>query len=70
MNAEIGTRTFQHAKLRQVMAQAKARQIVDKQYFEQRAQENMAARFDSEECEANAPRFFPHQFDHMNGTVK
>lgn len=62
-------RTLKHAKIAQLIGQANARAVVDQQYFQQRSRERLAASFDVEECEANAPRF-PHAYEHMNGAVR
>ncbi|SMF93967.1 hypothetical protein SAMN02949497_1263 [Methylomagnum ishizawai] len=49
-------RTLKHAKLRQILAQGRARALVDEQHFAQRRAEKAQAAIADLECEANAPR--------------
>ncbi len=63
-------RTLAHVKLKQVLAQANARQVVDDQYFAQRRAEKMKNALDNIECEANAPRGPVHAFSHLDSNIK
>ncbi|WP_221063551.1 hypothetical protein [Methylomagnum ishizawai] len=49
--------TMKHVRLRQLLAQGRARTLVDEQYFAQRRAERAhRAAYAAIECEANAPR--------------